>query len=104
MAVMQCWRFVPVNLLIKNEKMANQKVGLSYGVLSDPLEKQLDKQGLKYDKNKIAQFEAEREAVNTLRFGSGLLTDSMVDKILPKLHKKIITHVAKANNQAVVKA
>ena len=30
--------------------MANQTVGLSYGVLSDPLDKQLDKQGLKYDK------------------------------------------------------
>ena len=46
--------------------MENQTVGLSYGVLSDPLDKQLDKQGLKYDKKKIAQFEAEREAVNTL--------------------------------------
>ena len=84
--------------------MADQTVGLSYGVLSDPLDKQLEKQGLKYDKKKIAQFEAEREAVNTLRFGSGLLTDSMVDKILPKLHKKIIAHVAKANGQSVVKA
>ena len=53
--------------------MANQTVGLSYGVMSDPLDKQLDKQGLKYDKKKIAQFEAEREAVNILRFGSRLV-------------------------------
>jgi hypothetical protein len=83
--------------------MTNQTIGLSYGILSDPLNKQLDKQGVKYDKKKIAQFEEEREAINRLRFGSGLLTDSMVDKILPKLHKKIIAHVAKANGQKVVK-
>lgn len=84
--------------------MANQTVGLSYGVMSDPLNKQLDKQGLKYDKKKISTFEAEREAINTLRFGSNLLTDSMVDKILPKLHKKIMAHVAKSNGQSVIKA
>jgi len=69
--------------------MESQTIGLSYGVLSDPLDKQLDKQGLKYDKKKIEQFEAEREAVNTLRFGSGLLTDSMVDKILPNCKSSI---------------
>jgi hypothetical protein len=83
--------------------MENQTVGLGYGLLSDPLDKQLDKQGLKYNKKKIAQFEAEREAINTLSFGSGLLTDSMVDKILAKLHKKIIAHVAKSNGKSVVK-
>jgi hypothetical protein len=83
--------------------MEKKLIALSYGVLSDPLKKQLDKQGLKYDKYKIAQFEADREAVNRLRFGSGLITDSMVDKILPKLHMKIIAHVAKVNGKAIVK-
>ena len=82
--------------------MLEKKIGLRYGILSDTLEKQLDQQGLKYDKYKIKQFEKEREAVNTLRFGSRLLTDSMVDKIWPKLHKKIITHVAKANKLNVI--
>lgn len=81
--------------------MSTINVGLSYGVLSDPLDKQLDMQALRYDKNKIKQFEAEREAINTLRFGSCLLTDSMVDKILTKLHKKIISHVAIANKMKV---
>lgn len=81
----------------------NQTVGLSYGVLSDPLDKQLDKQGLKYDRKIIGRFQKEREAVNYLRFGSCLITDSMLDKILPKLHKKIIAHIAKANGQSVVK-
>lgn len=83
--------------------MANQTIGLSYGILSDPLNKQLDKLGLKYEEKKIAQFQKELDAVNTLRFGSELLTDSMVDKIFPKLHKKVIAHVAKANGQSVVK-
>lgn len=82
--------------------MLNQTVGISYGIMADPLDKQLEKQGLKYDKKKIARFEAEREAVNILRLGSGLLTDSMVDKILPKLHKKIMEHVAVANKKVIV--
>lgn len=78
-------------------------VGLSYGILSGKLCDQLDKQGLKYDKRKIEIFEKERNAINTLRFGSCLLTDSMTDKITQKLHKKIIAHVAKANGQQVLK-
>lgn len=81
----------------------NQTVGLSYGILSDPLSKQIDKQGLKYDKKKMDIFQNELNAINTLRFGSSLLTDSMVDKILPKLHNKILAHVAKANGQKVLK-
>ncbi len=81
----------------------NIKIGLSYGIMSYTLDKQLDEQGLKYDKKKISQFEKEREAINTLRFGSNLLTDSMVDKILPKLHNKIMAHVAKANGRKIVK-
>lgn len=77
--------------------MAEITVGISYGVLSDPLRKQLDKQGLKYDKKIISKFEKQREAVNVLRFG--ILTDSMLDTILQKLHKQIIAHVAKENKK-----
>ena len=77
--------------------MSNVKIGLSYGILSDPISKQLSKQNLKFDKDKIKVFEREVEAINTLRFGSCLLTDSMVDKIIPKLHKKIVSYVAKSN-------
>lgn len=83
--------------------MPNINVGISYGVLSESLCNQLDKQGLKYDKKKMEYFQKEIEAINTLRFGSGLLTDSMVDKILPKLHKKIMSSVAKSNGKSVVK-
>jgi hypothetical protein len=82
--------------------MANQNIGLGYGIMCEPLTDQLDKQNFKYDFKKMSQFEEERNAINTLRFGSGLLTDSMVDKILQKLHKKIIAHVAKKNGLSIV--
>jgi hypothetical protein len=74
--------------------MAHQIVGIYYGVLSEPLSEQLSKQNLKYDKKKVAYFQKELNAINTLRFGTVLLTDSMVDEILPKLHKAIVAHVA----------
>lgn len=86
----------------KNYNMQTQKVGLSYGIISDPLNKQLDKQGFKYNKKVIADFEEERKAINILRFGSGLLTDSMLEKVIFKLHKKIVAHVAKANGEKVI--
>jgi hypothetical protein len=80
-----------------------KQVGLSYGILAQPLNIQLDKQGFKYNKKTVEVWESERQAINTLRFGSGLITDSMIDKIIPKLHKKIVQHVAKQNGQKVVK-
>lgn len=78
----------------------NTTVGLLYGIISEPISEQLKKQNLKFNPDKISEFEKEIEAINILRWGSGLLTDSMVDKILPKLHKKIIAHVAKANKMS----
>lgn len=86
---------------MSEEQNKTRTIGLSYGVLSDPIAKQLDKQGFKYDKEKIEVFQREITAINTLRFGSELLTDSLVEKILPKLHKKIVAHIAKANRASV---
>lgn len=85
------------------KKTKTGEIGIRYGVLSDPISKQLSDQGYKFDTKKVTQFQNELDAVNTLRFGSNLLTDSMVDKILPKLHKAIVAHVAKANGLAVLK-
>jgi hypothetical protein len=80
----------------------NKKIGIGFGVLSDPISKQLKTQGFKFDAKKVKIFEDEMEAINVLRFGSNLLTDSMVDKIIPKLYKKIVAHVAKENKLSVV--
>lgn len=75
--------------------MENKQIGLGFVALSDPINVQLKKQGFKFDAKKVAVFEKEVDAINQLRFGSGLLTDSMVEKMIPKLYKKIVQHVAK---------
>jgi len=83
-------------------KSENRKIGLGFGCLSEPIGKQLKAQGFKFDAKKVAVFEKEVDAVNQLRFGSNLLTDSMIDKIIPKLYKKIVQHVAKENKLSIL--
>jgi hypothetical protein len=80
----------------------NKNIGISFGALSQPLSKQLKSQGFKFNPDKIKTFEKEIDAINQLRFGSNLLTDSMVDKLIQKLYKKIVSHVAKENKLKVV--
>jgi len=82
--------------------MANQQIGIGYGILCDPIGKQISKQGYKYNKEKVSYFEKSRNAINHLRF-SDLLNDSMADKILVKLHNKVVAHVAKENKLSVSK-
>lgn len=80
-----------------------KEIGLSFGALSPAISKQLDEQKFKYGKKKIEQFEREIDAIQTLRFGSGLLTDGMYDKIIKKLYGKIVSHVAQQNGFKVNK-
>ena len=82
--------------------MDNKEVGISYGCLSDSIEKQLDKQNLKYNKGDAEFFTTCKDAVNDLRMAD-LLTDSMTDKVTLKLHKRIISHVAKQNKLKINK-
>lgn len=77
--------------------MESKQVTIGYGVLCEPIAKQLKKQGFKYNHDTIKRYEKELQALNMLRFGSGILTDSMFDKILTRLHKKIIAHVKHTN-------
>jgi len=79
----------------------NVKIGLSFGCLSDKLCFQLDKQKLKYNGKKIAEFQEYVDAVNLLRFE--YLTDKMKDKIVSKLNKQIVRHVAKENKLKINK-
>jgi hypothetical protein len=80
----------------------DKTVGIYFGILSDTLDAQLKKQGFKYNKKRVAEFEKQRDAINVLRF-SDLLTDGMTDKIFKKLHSKIVSHVAKENKMKVIK-
>jgi hypothetical protein len=80
----------------------NTQIGLSFGALAEPISKQLKDQGFGYDEKKVAVFEKEIDAINQLRFGSHLLSDGMVDKIIPKLYRKIVQHVAEANKMQII--
>ncbi|WP_276979210.1 hypothetical protein [Flavobacterium filum] len=69
-------------------------IGLSYGVLSDSIARQLDEQGLKYNKEIISNFTKFKNAINGMML-CDILTDSEVTRITKRLHIKVIEHVAK---------
>ncbi len=75
----------------------NKQVVIAYGVISNSLSKQLKNQGFKFNRGKINIFQREINAINQLRFGSCLLTGSMVDKLFQKLHNKIVAHLEEEN-------
>lgn len=79
----------------------NRQIGISFGALSPKLSAQLRQQNFKFDKEKIKIYEMEIDALTRLRFGSGLLTDSMFDKLIKKLYNKIVSHVAARNGLKV---
>ncbi len=79
------------------------KIGISFSVIAPDLSKQLKQQGFKYSATQVKTFEREIEALNQLRFGSCLLTDTLFDKLTTKLYKKIVSHVAKVNKLQVKK-
>lgn len=76
--------------------------GIHFGALCEPISKQIEAQGLKYDKRQIAIFEKHVDYITTLRFAD-LLTDSIYDKINQKLFNQIRTHVIKENKLKVAK-
>ena len=80
---------------MKNKEIKPFKIGIHYGLLADPISKQIKNQGFICDE-KISKFEKTFDSLQVLRF-SDLLTDGMYDKILTKFHRQIIRHVAKIN-------
>ena len=78
------------------------EIGIHYGVMCEPFAKQLQGQNVKFNAETVKGFQDQLHAFHTLRF-SDLITDSMADKIIAKLHKKIMAHVAKQNKSKVTK-
>lgn len=76
--------------------MENVVIKLSYGLLEPPLRVQIKKLGLKYDPKEMIHFEKDRKALYRLWY-SKLLSDSMFNELLFKLHKKVMQHLDKAN-------
>lgn len=81
----------------------NTQIGLSFGALSEPLSEQLKKQGFKFKEETIKTNQKELDAITQLRFGNQLLTDSMADKLIIKLYRKIISHICKENGIKEIK-
>lgn len=86
----------------KEQPAKTLQFGISFGIISPTLSEQLTKQGFKFDVKKIKAFESQREAFSVLRM-SGLLTDSMADKITVKLYNNIRKHVCAVNKLKIIK-
>lgn len=74
-----------------------KEVKIGYGLLVDPIRKQLKDQGFKFSSEKVQEFEVQRNAINTLRFGCVDTPDSLHNKLLLRLHKKVVSHVKSKN-------
>lgn len=68
-------------------------LNLSFGLISEPLSKQIKKEGYKLPKN-IKYLDKCVEASKTLKF---LLPDSLNEKIVQKLNKEIVKSVKEVN-------
>lgn len=75
---------------------------IRYGLVSDKLSVQLNKQNLKFDSETVENFEKALDGLFRLRM-LGVLLDSQYDKILPKIHNKIMAHIIKNNKVKEIK-
>lgn len=82
--------------------MATTQFGISYGLISDKLNKQLKDQNVNFDEEKIERFQKMIDTMHLLRFNN-FIPDSQFDKMIKKLHTKITKHIAEHNKQKVVK-
>jgi len=67
--------------------MSDNKVGFSYGILYDTLEKQANEQGYTLG-DKAEMFEEIRNSINVCMFH--VATDSQVSAMTKKLHGKVV--------------
>lgn len=70
--------------------------GIRFGALADPLLDQIKSQGLKYNKATVERLQTCMDSLMHLRFND-LVTDSMHEKIMQKLYKKIVSHIKQQN-------
>jgi hypothetical protein len=80
----------------------NKRIEIHLGCLSPKISTQLRRQKLKFDKEKIKDFEILRESIMHLDFGR-LISDKLALKTNLKLFKQIQSHVLKANKLKLVK-
>jgi hypothetical protein len=68
--------------------MGNKEIGIRFGALADPIEKQLSDQGLTASEKSKDEFKRLNEARLHLLF-AGCITDSENDKICKKIFNKL---------------
>lgn len=66
-------------------------VSVSYGLMNDALEEQLEKQGFTLG-DKAEHFEEQKKRIYHLLFGE-LLTDGEFKKVLGRLHKEVMKKI-----------
>lgn len=74
----------------------NENLNICFGAMTDPITKQLRKQGFKFDKEKINKFQSLWNNMFTLRI-HGILSDGHFYICQKKLYNKIKSHVMKVN-------
>ena len=67
------------------------QIGINYGALSDPIEEQLNEQG--FTLGEKAEFVEKMVYRLILNHVHGILTDSVYDRALQRLHKHIISQI-----------
>lgn len=80
-----------------------KNIGIHYGCMADDLKDQLTAQNLKFKAEDMDRYQKMIDGLNHMRMES-VMIDSMYNKILPKLQKKIMQSVAKSNNMKLTKA
>jgi len=69
----------------------SKEVGFSYGIMSDLLEEQANKQGYTFGKS-IEKFEKLKFSLNMVVMHD-IITDSQSQKCFQKLHKKVMESI-----------
>lgn len=67
----------------------NKQIKMNYGMFAESIYMQLKKQGFKFDKTDFKKLEKERACLHKLRFAD-YFSDSIYDKMLEKLHNRVI--------------
>ena len=77
--------------------MSNIEFKIRFGALCDTIATQIRKQGLKFEKSTIKEFQKDADAVNRLKWAD-VISDKEASKVLSKIFTKIKSHVSRVNH------
>jgi hypothetical protein len=74
-----------------------------YGGMHPPIDVQLKQQGFLFDEEKVKEFESNRQSAVNL-YWANMITNTVYDKILQKIHNKLTFHIKRKNKALLSKA